>query len=98
ARGRPSFPTRRSSDLVALGAGSVAVAAQILEAVAEPGVEVLYAWRSFEAYPLLADLAGATSVTVPLRDETHDLEAMADAVTPRRSEEHTSELQSRENL
>jgi len=68
---------------VALGAGSVAVAAQILEAVAEPGVEVLYAWRSFEAYPLLADLAGATSVTVPLRDETHDLEAMADAVTPR---------------
>src|SRR5690606_35340045 len=68
---------------VALGAGSVAAAAQILAAGAAAGVVVLSASRSFDAYPLLADLAGATSVTVPLRDETHDLEAMADAVTPR---------------
>ena len=44
---------------------------------------MLYAWRSFEAYPILADLAGVTSVRVPLRDETHDLAAMADAITPR---------------
>ncbi|MBO3745897.1 histidinol-phosphate transaminase [Streptosporangiaceae bacterium NEAU-GS5] len=66
---------------VALGAGSVGVAQQILETVGEPGCEVVYAWRSFEAYPLLADLSGATSVTVPLKDETHDLEAMADAIT-----------------
>jgi histidinol-phosphate aminotransferase len=29
------------------------------------------------------DLAGATSVTVPLADETHDLEAMAAAITPK---------------
>jgi histidinol-phosphate aminotransferase len=68
---------------VAVGAGSVGVTQQILEAVGEPGAEVLYAWRSFEAYPILADLAGATSVRVPLRDETHDLAAMADAITPR---------------
>jgi histidinol-phosphate aminotransferase len=44
---------------------------------------VIYAWRSFEAYPILADLAAAASVRVPLRDETHDLAAMADAITPR---------------
>ena len=44
---------------------------------------MIYAWRSFEAYPLLAALAGATSVQVPLRGETHDLAAMAAAVTPR---------------
>ncbi|WP_433499108.1 histidinol-phosphate transaminase [Sphaerimonospora sp. CA-214678] len=68
---------------VALGAGSVAVAQQILEAVGEPGAEVVYAWRSFEAYPLLVGLAGATSVQVPLQDETHDLDAMAEAITPR---------------
>ncbi len=68
---------------VALGAGSVAVAQQILEAVGEPGAEVVYAWRSFEAYPLLVGLAGATSVQVPLKDETHDLDAMAEAITPR---------------
>jgi histidinol-phosphate aminotransferase len=67
---------------VAVGCGSVGVAQQLLEAVGEPGAEVVYAWRSFEAYPTLADLSGAKSVRVPLRDETHDLAAMADAVTP----------------
>ncbi|MGI5162079.1 histidinol-phosphate transaminase [Microbispora sp. CA-102843] len=69
-------------DHVALGAGSVAVAQQILEAVGEPGADVLYAWRSFEAYPLLVGLSGANAIEVPLRDETHDLDAMADAITP----------------
>jgi histidinol-phosphate aminotransferase len=54
---------------------------QLLEAVADPGAEVVYAWRSFEAYPYLADLAGAISVPVPLRDEAHDLTAMAVAIT-----------------
>jgi histidinol-phosphate aminotransferase len=68
---------------VAVGCGSVGVVQQLLEAVAEPGAEVLYAWRSFEAYPYLSDLAGATSVRVPLRDEAHDLPAMADAITER---------------
>ncbi|CAM3825913.1 histidinol-phosphate transaminase [Nocardiopsis rhodophaea] len=70
-------------DHVAVGAGSVGVLQQLLEATAEPGAEVVYAWRSFEAYPLLADLSGATSVRVPLRDETHDLDALADAITDR---------------
>jgi len=68
---------------IALGCGSVGVTQQLLEAVGEPGAEVVYAWRSFEAYPLLVDLSGATAVRVPLRDETHDLPAMADAITDR---------------
>jgi histidinol-phosphate aminotransferase len=68
---------------VAVGCGSVGVAQQLLEAVGEPGAEVVYAWRSFEAYPTLSDLAAAESVQVPLRAETHDLAAMADAITPR---------------
>jgi len=68
---------------IAVGCGSVGVAQQLLEAVAEPGAEVIYSWRSFEAYPYLSDLAGATSVRVPLREETHDLAAMADAITER---------------
>ena len=67
---------------VAVGCGSVGVLKQLIEAVSDPGSEVIYAWRSFEAYPPLADLAGATSVRVPLRDETHDLAAMAEAITP----------------
>ena len=68
---------------VAVGCGSVGVVKQLMEAVSDPGNEVIYAWRSFEAYPPLADLAGATSVQIPLREETHDLTAMAAAVTPR---------------
>ena len=68
---------------VAVGCGSVGVTQQLLAAAAEPGAQVLYAWRSFEAYPTLADLSGAESVRVPLRDETHDLAAMAGAITER---------------
>jgi histidinol-phosphate aminotransferase len=66
---------------IALGAGSVGLLKQLLEAVGEPGVEIVYAWRSFEAYPLLVELTGATSVQVPLTEETHDLDALADAIT-----------------
>jgi histidinol-phosphate aminotransferase len=68
---------------IAVGCGSVGVTQQLLGAAVEPGDQVLYAWRSFEAYPTLADLSGAGSVRVPLRDETHDLAAMADAITER---------------
>jgi histidinol-phosphate aminotransferase len=67
---------------LAVGCGSVGVLKQLIEAASGPGDEVLYAWRSFEAYPPLADLAGAASVRVPLRGETHDLAAMAEAITP----------------
>lgn len=71
-------------DEVIVGAGSVAVIAQLISAAAGPGDEIVYAWRSFEAYPSLVTTAGATSVRVPLRpDDTHDLDAMAQAVTER---------------
>ena len=68
---------------VAVGCGSVGIAQQLLEAVGEPGAEVIYAWRSFEAYPYLTDLANATSVQVPLVNYSHDLAAMAAAITER---------------
>jgi histidinol-phosphate aminotransferase len=68
---------------IAVGCGSVGVTQQLLEAAGEPDAEVLYAWRSFEAYPTLVELSSAAPVTVPLRAETHDLPAMADAITSR---------------
>jgi histidinol-phosphate aminotransferase len=68
---------------VTVGCGAVGLTQQLLETVGEPGAEVLYAWRSFEVYPVMAELAGATSVRVPLRDDTHDLAAMAAAITAR---------------
>ncbi|WP_431679603.1 histidinol-phosphate transaminase [Kitasatospora sp. KL5] len=72
------------ADRLVLGTGSVAVGRVLVRATAGPGDEVLYAWRSFEAYPIMAEVCGATSVRVPLRaDESHDLDAMADAITER---------------
>jgi histidinol-phosphate aminotransferase len=68
---------------IAVGCGSVGVTQQLLGAVGEPDAEVLYAWRSFEAYPTLVGLSSAVAVTVPLRAEVHDLPAMADAITSR---------------
>ena len=72
------------AEAIALGTGSVAVCGQIISSAAGPGDEVLYAWRSFEAYPIWTQIAGATSVQVPLlADERHDLEGMLAAITDR---------------
>ncbi|KFG02202.1 aminotransferase [Streptomyces scabiei] len=69
---------------LATGTGSVGVAQQLLQATSGPGDEVIYAWRSFEAYPIITQVSGATSVQVPLTpDDVHDLDAMADAITDR---------------
>lgn len=69
---------------VATGTGSVGVAQQLIQATSGPGDEVIYAWRSFEAYPIITQVSGATSVKVPLTPgDVHDLDAMADAITER---------------
>ena len=69
---------------VSVGAGSVEVLSQLINASADEGDEVIFAWRSFEAYPILIQVAGAEPVRVPLTaDERHDLDAMAAAVTER---------------
>lgn len=69
---------------LATGTGSVGVAQQLLQATSGPGDEVIYAWRSFEAYPIITQVSGATSVKVPLTDgAVHDLDAMVDAITDR---------------
>jgi histidinol-phosphate aminotransferase len=69
---------------VATGTGSVGVLQQVVQSTAAEGDEVVYAWRSFEAYPIVVQISGARSVRVPLTsDERHDLDAMADAVTDR---------------
>ncbi|MBX7442372.1 MULTISPECIES: histidinol-phosphate transaminase [unclassified Arthrobacter] len=72
------------ADEVAAGPGSSGVLQQIISAVCGHGDEVVFAWRSFEAYPILVAVAGAVSVRVPLlADEHHDLDAMAAAITDR---------------
>ncbi|MFL1901738.1 histidinol-phosphate transaminase [Streptomyces tauricus] len=69
---------------LATGTGSVGVAQQLVQATSGPGDEVIYAWRSFEAYPIITRVSGATPVQVPLTPgDVHDLDAMADAITDR---------------
>lgn len=77
------------ADDIVTGAGSLGALNQILKTFAgvnADGVqdEVIYAWRSFEAYPILVGIMGARSVQVPnLPDGSHDLDAMAAAITER---------------
>ncbi|OON79219.1 histidinol-phosphate transaminase [Streptomyces tsukubensis] len=69
---------------LATGTGSVGVAQQLLQITAGPGDEVIYPWRSFEAYPIVVRISGAAAVEIPLTpEETHDFDAMADAITER---------------
>lgn len=69
---------------VATGTGSVGVCQQAIQSTAGPGDEVVFAWRSFEAYPIIVQISGADSIRVALTpDERHDLDAMADAVSDR---------------
>jgi histidinol-phosphate aminotransferase len=69
---------------IALSTGSVAVSGDLVRAVVGEGDEVVHAWRSFEAYPILVGSHGGISVRVPLTEAgEHDLEAMAAAITER---------------
>jgi histidinol-phosphate aminotransferase len=68
---------------VAVGCGSVSLVQSLVQVTADAGEEVVYAWRSFEAYPGFVKVSGAVPVEIPLRGAEHDLDAMAAAVTER---------------
>jgi histidinol-phosphate aminotransferase len=73
-----------TTDVLAAGTGSVALLYHLVQAYCEPGDQVVYAWRSFEAYPIAVAVSGGVSVQVPLTATgEHDLDAMAAAVTRR---------------
>ncbi|MEV0368721.1 histidinol-phosphate transaminase [Streptomyces sp. NPDC050636] len=68
---------------IAVGCGSVSLCQQLIQAYCAPGDEVVCAWRSFEAYPVFAQVAGVAVRTVPLDAEhRHDLDAMLASITP----------------
>ena len=73
-----------ATDRIAVGCGSVLLCQQLVQIVCgDPGDEVIYAWRSFEAYPIVVRISNARNVPVPLDTEyRHDLKAMAAAITP----------------
>ncbi|MEV0435977.1 histidinol-phosphate transaminase [Nocardia sp. NPDC050413] len=70
---------------VAVGCGSVALCQELVQITCDATTdEVVFAWRSFEAYPIVTQVGNATAVPVPLTaDHRHDLDAMADAITER---------------
>lgn len=72
-----------SAEQVTVGCGSVGLLQQLLLAYGEPGVEIVYPWRSFEVYPVYSRLVGAEVVTVPLVEHTTDVDGLLAAVTER---------------
>ncbi|MDJ1114148.1 histidinol-phosphate transaminase [Microbacterium dauci] len=73
-----------SDDHVHVAAGSVSILYQLAQAAASVGDEIVLPWRSFEAYPGIVTVTGATPVMVPLTDAAaNDLPALAAAVTDR---------------
>jgi histidinol-phosphate aminotransferase len=70
------------TDRLALGCGSVSVCQQVIQAICVPGDEVVFSWRSFEAYPILTQVIGAVGRRVPLTvDHRQDVDALLAAVT-----------------
>ena len=70
-----------SPEHLILGNGSNDVLQLIAEAYVASDDEVIYAAGAFVVYGLVTKLCGATAVIVPMVDDTHDLAAMAAAIT-----------------
>ncbi|MCH7229488.1 histidinol-phosphate transaminase [Glycomyces sp. L485] len=71
------------AERITTGTGSVALIGHLMQSIADPGCDVVYSWRSFEAYPIAATVAGLSSVQVPnTPDHRHDIPAMAKSIGP----------------
>ena len=70
-----------SPEHLILGNGSNDVLQLVAEAYIAPDDEVIYAAGAFVVYSLVTKLCSATAVVVPMVDDTHDLSAMAAAIT-----------------
>ena len=72
-----------AEEQLAVGCGSVTLCQQLLQATCTHTDEVVFAWRSFEAYPILTQVVGARAVQVPLAEGHRlDVDAMLAAITP----------------
>ena len=70
-----------SAEHLILGNGSNDVLQLVAEAYVAPEDEVIYADGAFVVYSLVTKLCSATAVVVPMVKHTHDLLAMAAAIT-----------------
>ncbi len=72
-----------SCDEITVCAGADSVIGYATLALLDPGDEIVTGWPSFPAYVLDATKLGAVPVTVPLREQRFDLDALLEAITPR---------------
>ena len=71
-----------ASDQLMFGGGSSELLNVIALSVGGAGTTAVYAWPSFIIYRMATALAGAEGIEVPLKQHTHDLEAMVAAIRP----------------
>jgi len=65
-----------------IGHGSNEIIALLGHAFLDGGTSIVMADRAFVVYRLVADLYQARTIAVPMRDFTHDLDALAAAIRP----------------
>jgi len=68
---------------VVLGNGSNELIEVLVRTFVQPGDEVVSADPSFVVYKMITQAAGGTNVIVSCKEMRHDLDAMADRVTPK---------------
>ena len=68
---------------VCVGAGADGCIDYLSQAILDPGDEIVCGWPSFPSYVIYARKQGAHPQLVPLRDHRYDLDALADAITPK---------------
>jgi histidinol-phosphate aminotransferase len=80
---RSGSQTAVSEDELILGNGSNELLDIVAKTYMQDGDEAVMAVPSFVVYSMAVQGVGGKSVQIPLKDYTHDLSAMADAITPR---------------
>jgi histidinol-phosphate aminotransferase len=68
---------------VLLGNGSNELIELLIRTFVRPGDEVISADPSFVVYKMITQAAGGTNVIIPCKDSRHDLDAMAERITPK---------------
>jgi histidinol-phosphate aminotransferase len=71
------------SDQILVGNGSNEIIELVVRTFLRPGDEAVMADQAFVIYRMVVQSVGGVPRIVPLRHFTHDLEAMAEAITPR---------------
>ena len=73
---------RVAPEALVFGNGSNEIIELIVRTFLHAGEEAVMADQAFVIYRMLVQSQGGKGIVVPLRNFTHDLEAMADAITP----------------